>query len=176
MGNFKYILSLKKYITFLFYVFPCMLFSQSLPKPILSHNAGYYPDSIILSISSSVSGAQIRYTLNGVEPTVNSAIYLGQITIKNRTHFKNSISAIPTNPSFNYPKPGYDLARADTRGWLNPLDTVFKATVVKAKLFKSGYKSDSTAVATYLVKEGTVTTFNLPVLSISLDSASLFTG
>ena len=96
---------LKKYSFLFFYLLPCLLFGQSLPKPIFSHPAGYYSDSILLNISSPISGAQIRYTLNGEEPTLTSLLYSIAITIKNRTHSKNTISLIPTNPSFNYPKP-----------------------------------------------------------------------
>lgn len=165
---------LKKYSFLFFYLLPCLLFGQSLPKPIFSHPAGYYSDSILLNISSPISGAQIRYTLNGEEPTLTSLLYSNAITIKNRTHSKNTISLIPTNPSFNYPKPGYDTSRADSRGWLAPYDTVFKATIIKAKLFKTGYVSDSTAVATYLIKENTTSIFSLPVISIGIDSMSLF--
>lgn len=165
---------IKKYSFFFFYLFPYFLLAQSLPKPIFSHGAGYYSDSILLSISSPISGSQIRYTLNGEEPTVNSTLYVGPINLKNRTHTKNTISTIPTNPSFNYPKPGYDASRADSRGWLIPFDTVFKATVVKAKVFIPGYVSDSTTVATYLIKENTSSIFTLPVISIGIDSTSLF--
>ena len=165
---------LKTYSLFFFCILSCVLFSQTLPKPIFSHSAGYYADSVSLSISSPIAGAQIRYTLNGEEPTSNSPIYSVPLLIKNRTHTKNVISTIPTNPSFSYPKPGYDASRADTRGWLQPYDTIFKATVVKAKLFKPGFSSDSTLVSTFLVKENATLIFSLPVLSISLDSTSLF--
>lgn len=167
---------IKKYTFLFFYLLPYFLLSQSLPKPVFSVPAGYYADSVLLSISSSISGSQIRYTLNGEEPSSSSTLYTGPINLKNRTHSKNTISTIPTNPSFSYPKPGYDVSRADSRGWLTPYDTIFKATVVKAKLFKSGYISDSTVVATYLIKENTTTIFNLPVMSISIDSVGLFSN
>ena len=164
---------IKKY-SFITLLFPIILYGQSLPKPHFSVDAGYYADSINLAITSSITGCQIRYTLNGSEPSINSILYTGPITLKNRSHTENNISTIATNPSFNYPKPGYDTSRAETRGWLMPFDTVFKGTVVKAKLFKSGFISDSTKVATYLIKEGSTNMFTLPVLSISLDSATLF--
>lgn len=151
-----------------------MAYGQSLPKPVFSIQAGYYADSVRLVISSPESGAQIRYTINGEEPTPASALYTAPLVLKNRSHAKNTISSIPTNPSFSYPKNGYDYARAQSRGWLPPYDTCFKATVVKARLFKNGYRSDSSTVATYLIREHTAAMYSLPVLSISLDSASLF--
>lgn len=164
----------RRYFLFIFYIIPHFLIGQSLPKPIFSHSAGYYVDSIILNISSPMSGVQIRYTLNGEEPNSSSNLYTSPLILKNRSHLKNSISTIPTNPSFNYPKPGYDTSRANTRGWLEPFDTIFKSTVVKAKLFKLGYLSDSTAVSTFFIKQNTASFFSLPVLSLSIDSTALF--
>lgn len=164
----------KKYTLLVFSIIPYFLISQSLPKPIFSQTAGYYSDSLILTITTPISGAQIRYTLNGEEPTQTSSLYTSPLILKNKSHSKNSISTIPTNPSFNYPKPGYDTSRANTRGWLEPYDTIFKANIVKAKAFKSGYLSDSTAVATYFIKEAGASFFSLPVLSLSIDSISLF--
>ena len=129
---------MKKTIAYFFYfiLLKTACFSQSLPKPIFSFPAGFYADSISLSISTSVPASQIRYTLNGSEPTITSMLYSGPIKIKNRSHLANSISTIKTNPSFSYPHPGYDILRANTRGWLQPFDTTFKATVIKAKVFK----------------------------------------
>ena len=157
-----------------FILIKTVCFSQSLPKPNFSLPAGFYADSISLSITSTVPASQIRYTLNGSEPTITSMLYSGPIKIKNRSHLANSISTIKTNPSFSYPHPGYDILRANTRGWLQPFDTTFKATVIKAKVFKIGFVSDSTKVASYLIKEGTSVMFSLPVISISLDSLDLF--
>lgn len=174
MFKFNLMVKLKTYSFCFLCILSCSLFSQILPRPVFSHNSGYYADSISLSITSPITGAQIRYTLNGEEPTSNSTLYSIPLIIKNRAHTQNIISTIPTNPSFNYPKPGYDTSRADTRGWLQPYDTIFKATVVKAKLFKPGFSSDSTLVSTFLIKENATLIFSLPVLSISLDSVSLF--
>jgi hypothetical protein len=151
-----------------------LCFAQVLPKPKFSIPAGFYPDSISVVISTTVSGSQIRFTLNGSEPTATSQLYSTPVKIKNRSHKPNDISTIKTNPSSSYPHPGYDQSRADSRGWLPPFDTTFKATVLKARVFKSGFTSDSSMVATYLIKEGTTTMFTLPVISISLDSLDLF--
>jgi len=170
------VIALKKYLLLFYCTISYFLVGQSLPKPVFSHAAGYYSDSIVLTISSPVSGAQIRYTLNGEEPTMSSYLYSSPLTLKNKSHLKNSISTIPTNPSFSYPKPGYDTSRANTRGWLEPYDTIFKANIIKAKIFKSGYLSDSAAVATYFIKENTSSFFSLPVLSLSIDSVSLFSN
>lgn len=166
---------MKRFIIIIF-LFLCGLYcnAQILPRPTFSQPAGYYADSVIVAISVSEPSSQIRYTLNGSEPTATSLLYISPLRFKNKTHQANGISTIKTNPSFSYPHPGYDSAKANTRGWLIPLDTIFKANILKAKAFKSGFISDSTSVATYLVKEGTTTMFTLPVISITLDSLGLF--
>jgi hypothetical protein len=174
MFTFKPMAEIKKYFIWFLIFLSYTSAAQTLPKPLFSHSAGYYADSLILTISSPVTGTQIRYTLNGDDPTLASPLYINSITIKNRSRTKNTISTIPTNPSFSYPKPGYDTSRANSRGWLEPFDTIYKATVVKAKLFKSGFSSDSTATSTYLIKENATLIFSLPLLSLSIDSATLF--
>lgn len=149
-------------------------FGQQLPKPQFSVTAGYYADSVVLAMTSPVSGTYIRYTLNGSEPSANSPLYTAPLILKDRSRRPNGISTIPTNPSFGYPKNGYDSLRAQTRGWLPPYDTILKVTMVKARLFKGPQASDSTAAATYFIRPGGGQPFSLPVLSIGIDSASLF--
>lgn len=164
----------RKYLFVTLLLTNIILVAQILPKPVFSKFSGYYNDSVVLNMSSSVSGSEIRFTLNGNEPTINSELYVTPLILKNKSHNQNTISIIPTNPSFSFPKPGYDSLRANNRGWLPPYDTVFKATVVKAKIFKQGLVSDSTTTHTFLIQENGVSFFSLPVLSISMDSISLF--
>jgi hypothetical protein len=103
--------------------------AQVLPRPKFSLPGGYYQDSVSISIITTVSGSEIRYTLNGSEPTPASYLYSAPVKIKNRSHKPNGISLVKTNPGLSVPHPGYDQVRADTRGWLPPFDTTFKATV-----------------------------------------------
>ncbi len=148
--------------------------AQTLSAPSFSHPAGYYSDSIFVTISSPDAGVTIHYTLNGNEPTISSAVYSTPILIKNRTGQANSFSMIPTNPSFTYPINGYDSARANTRGWLAPYAEVNKSTVLKAKAFKTGYLSSKTIVANYFIDALLSTKYSMPVVSISTDSANFF--
>jgi hypothetical protein len=150
------------------------LHSQLLPQPLLSHPAGYYPDSILVTISSPVTGAQIYYTLDGTTPTQSSTLYVSPIKIKNNSSAPDNFSLIPTNPGFNYPQPGFDANRANSRGWLPPYSISEKVTVLKAILFKSGFVSDSAATATYILRQNLNLAYTLPVISLSVDSLNFF--
>jgi len=51
-------------------------------QPVFSHSEHFYDSEISVSITASMTGAGIFYTLDGTEPTVGSARYTGPITIK----------------------------------------------------------------------------------------------
>lgn len=51
------------------------------PQPVLSVPAGFYSGFMSLSMSCSDPNAQIRYTLDGQEPTATSPLYVGSIII-----------------------------------------------------------------------------------------------
>ena len=57
------------------------------PKPTFSLAAGFYSGSQTISISGP-AGSQIRYTLNGAEPTVTSTLYANPITLTKTTVVK----------------------------------------------------------------------------------------
>ncbi|MGC6533864.1 MAG: CotH kinase family protein [Flavobacteriales bacterium] len=54
-------------------------------KPQFNLEAGYYPASIEVEITTPEAGAEIRYTLNGDAPTAASTLYTGPITVANTT-------------------------------------------------------------------------------------------
>ncbi|HEX8515845.1 MAG TPA: CotH kinase family protein, partial [Bacteroidia bacterium] len=164
----------KKILYFLFMFAFGQLPAQTLSEPILSMPGGYYTDSVFVAISSPDAGVVLRYTLNGDEPGANSPVYSAPLLIKSRVSQPNTFSAIPTNPGFNYPLPGYDSSRADSRGWLPPLSEIYKITILKVKAFKVGFLPGKTVVASYIVDPITYNRFSLPVLSLSTDSANLF--
>jgi len=57
-------------------------------RPTLSQAAGFYTDSVTVVISSTEPNAVIRYTLTGVEPTVNSLVYTQPIVVTKTTVIK----------------------------------------------------------------------------------------
>jgi hypothetical protein len=53
-----------------------------------SHPGGFYDNHIILNLSANSPTAEIRYSLDGSEPTINSDLYSGQILISSTTVVK----------------------------------------------------------------------------------------
>lgn len=165
---------LKKLLLLFFALCIHTLFSQQLSVPTLSHAPGYYPDSIFVTANSVEPGVSLHYTLNGNEPDLASPLYSGALLFKNRTGASNSYSMVPTNPGFNYPLPGYDTSRADSRGWLPPYNETYKINILKIKAFKSGYTPSATVTATYIIDPLLSSKYSLPVLSITTDSNNFF--
>ena len=164
----------RRIIFVFFYCLCCSVYGQNLTTPVFSSSSGYYSDSIFVSISTPDIGVAIHYTTNGNEPTLNSPLYVSPVLIKSRVGELNTFSTIPTNPSFNFPLPGYDSERANSRGWLPPIGKVYKINVLKAKAFKAVNQTSKTAVASYIIDPLLSSRYSLPVLSISTNSQNFF--
>jgi len=82
-----------KKIFWLFFLTPFFIHGQEI---IFSNPSGFYTDDFELEITSS-SNFQIRYTLDGNNPTAISPIFSNPILITERNSQPNSISEIPTN-------------------------------------------------------------------------------
>jgi formylglycine-generating enzyme required for sulfatase activity len=61
---------------------------ETLPKPEISLAGGTYSSPQTVEITCSVSGATIRYTTDGIDPTKNSLQYTGEFTIASSTVLK----------------------------------------------------------------------------------------
>ena len=127
--------------------------------PDFSAKAGFYTQSFDLTLSTTEPGGIIRYTLDGSTPSQSSPIYSGPIKIKNRNGNPNNYSNIPS---------------AYTSWWALPGGNVEKATVVRARVFKSGYLPSVTATHTFFVDPNINSRFNMPVISLVTDSSGLF--
>ncbi len=55
------------------------------PKPVMSQAAGFYDSPVTIEITATDPDLEIRYTLNGSEPTQNSILYSTPITINQNT-------------------------------------------------------------------------------------------
>ena len=70
-------------------------------KPVFNLNAGFYPATINVSISSPDANITIRYTLDGSEPTASSTIYSAPIVVNTTTVIRakafSSIAGIPSS-------------------------------------------------------------------------------
>ncbi|NVO20701.1 MAG: CotH kinase family protein [Bacteroidetes bacterium] len=74
--------------------------------PVMDKAAGFYPGSIMVSISTPEPDAVIRYTLNGTEPTVTSTAYTGPLSVSSTRairarSFSNNPQILPSLDEFN---------------------------------------------------------------------------
>jgi len=150
-----------------------MLALQLLPVQ-FNFEAGVYSTPISLALSSPETGTQIYYTLDGSEPTTSDNLYVNPITILNLNGTPNNYASIPTNPSFNFPIGNYTTLRANNRGWLPPYSEVQKATIIRAKAFKTNYDPSFTVSKTYLINALGAARYSLPIVSLVVDSTDFF--
>ncbi len=126
--------------------------------PIFSQQGGFYEQAFWLTLSAQDPHAEIHYTLDGSEPTRDSPLYNQPMRIQSRTGEPNQIS------TFNTTSPR----------WIEPLGEVFKATVVRAKVFLLDGSHSETSTHTYFVDKDITGRFTLPVISLSTDQDYFF--
>ena len=141
-------------------------------QPEFNTEPGIYSSSIQLKIEHDDPSVKVYYTLDGSEPDTNSSQYIWPITIGNTSSQPNSISLVPTNPAFDYPKGRYSSFRAQNRGWVPPYSVTDKLNTVRAKAFKQGYAASTILSGSYLIDNTGVN--ELPVVSILTDADGLF--
>lgn len=148
--------------------------------PTASVGSGYFNQFFTLSLSTSSTGASIRYTLDGSEPTASYGIpYTGPITV----------SATPSTPCANVRAVAY---RSDLlASHVSTFSYIFPSYVIQQPALPTGFPSNWVTVNTnaysayYLMDprvltNGSYSTMslqaltNLPALSIVLSSNALF--
>lgn len=120
-----------------------------------SHEEGYYPEAFELELQA-LPGESIFYTLDGTDPDIYSAVYREPILICDRSDEENRYAGITTVAGESKKEYGRE--------------TVKKAVVVRARLFKDGHLSDIITSKTYWIGEPS------PLLTLSLitDPDNLF--
>jgi uncharacterized repeat protein (TIGR02543 family) len=140
---------------------------QSLSTPVeFSHQDGYYSNSIAVSLSSNDNNTEIRYTLNGDEPSEDSPLYTEPLIFDNLSDIPNQFANIPTNATAPGP-PFYE-------GWEPPAGNVYKINVLRAKAFSPDTPEAPPQNRTYIIDEQESNRYSLPVLSLTSDFAHLF--
>ncbi|MBN4070948.1 CotH kinase family protein [Crocinitomix catalasitica] len=149
-------------------------FSQTINPPASNYEAGIFTADISLEIFHSDPEVVTFYTLNGSDPTTADYMYTGPIVMSNRNGDPNSYVNIPTNPSFAYPYGNYTASRADNRGWLAPLNEVYKINVIRFRGFKPGFAPSKIVTQTFMIDPAGAAKYSFPIVSIAVDSTDIF--
>jgi len=165
-------------------------YNQILSDPVFSVDSGFYNQGFTLNISHADPTATIIYTIDGSEPSIENLngttyffknaykefpenpggtlvegefetlSYTAPLIVNNRTPQPNKVSTIPT-AYFN-------------NQYYIPSSPIFKGTVIRAKVVKTGALSSKTITKNYYITPQAENTFTLPVVAISLDENLLF--
>jgi len=133
--------------------------SEFLLAPEFSAPGGFYSESFDLTVNARDPAATIRYTLDGAEPTEESAMYSAPISIRPRAGTANVVSAIPTVP-----------------GGPTPSGEVFKGWVVRARAFKAGALPSAIITRTFWVDPRGRGRYSVPVVSLATDRRNFFSA
>jgi hypothetical protein len=133
--------------------------------PVFSLESGFYTTDQPLEIRTGEEGTTIRYTLDGNEPDESSPLYTGPLLLQSRQGESNVYSEIPTTQDTHHWLPD----------WVPPQGELFKANVVRARAFKSGYEpSDIITLSCFIDANMHQRYATLPVISIISDQDHLF--
>jgi hypothetical protein len=151
--------------------------------PAFSHTGGFYSNAFDLTISTTIPGAEIYYTLDGSEPDPNNT--LGTIynyspayptdqmqSREIRTHKYTGFINIDDRSD-----DPYELASINTKFSSSaslPDNNIFKGTVIRAKIVKDGAITTKTATHTFFVTPDGTYRYNHPVVSLVTDERNLF--
>ncbi|HEX9980841.1 MAG TPA: CotH kinase family protein [Flavobacterium sp.] len=165
-------------------------YSQILPPPVFSHNAGFYTNTFQLTISTNVSGASIIYTVDGSEP---DAAHIGGSTYT----YKNQYPETPGQPvgplltqsiaTLQYNTPINIVDRSTLPNKVASMSTtydfvpayipgspIYKGTVIRAKVVKPGALTSKTESRSYFISPQGTDRFSIPVISFAIDEDRLF--
>jgi hypothetical protein len=160
-------------------------FTEIMKPPAFSHEAGFYTDTVHLSLLSDDPETTILYTLDGSDPDINaiggiefpvkydySVCNAGElITRQNETHIYEQ--PLELAPKYNFPNDRSQI-QASYLNWLPPTSIVTKATVVKASSWKAGAINSKIVTKTFLVDSASMNMYQLPVVSIVITDYNLF--
>ncbi len=149
-------------------------------SPGFSLAAGYYNSEQLLSLNAE-PGDIIYYTLDGTEPTDQSMVYSSPIHL--------DFDSIPAGQpeqritAFQGPHQPYSYIRTAPTSqigpnptfWYIPSGTIFKASVVNAKVYRPGVGLGPTITRSYFIDPRMLSNrYTLPVLSLVSDPKNLF--
>ncbi len=142
-----------------------------LEPPKFSRQAGFYTDGFLLELSANEPNTSIHYTLDGSEPTRESPIYTTPIPIDSLRGEPSPLADIASQLAS--PDQLSDFENNPYRE--GPVDEVFKANVVRARVFHNQRNESSPTITnTYFVDEDIYDRYGLPVISLSTNAGYFF--
>ncbi len=137
-----------------------------LPLPVFSSAPGFFTAALPLAIAVDDPAAEIRYTLDGSEPTGTSALYVKPLVLDTRQGDPNTISLIPTN----------FWPASDHYGWRAPRVELLKLNLVRARAYRLGFAPSEVATGSYFVDPDPAARLPFPVISLATSPENLFDG
>jgi hypothetical protein len=128
-----------------------------LMPPGFSHAGGFHAARFELVLTAQSSNVTIRFTLDGSEPSEDSAEYVAPLWLDGRIGEANHYSMIPTVP-----------------GGLPPAGEVYKGWVVRARGFRENALPSATVTRSFWVHPLGASRYSLPIVSLATDPVHLF--
>jgi hypothetical protein len=126
---------------------------------VFSAQQGFYTESFVLELESKI-GEEIRYTIDGSTPNINSPLYAEPIKIETTESDSSAIGYINTSPIEKTIKGNY-----------------FKGTVIRAATFNDGAITSVVYTKSYFISPlGRRRYANIDVVSLVTDNGNLFHG
>ena len=121
----------------------------------VSHPSGFYKSSFEIELTCNYSGNTIFYTLDGESPDNNSEIYEIPIYLNDLTNNENRFANIPETD-------------------FEPGNQIFKANIIRARVYSEGCPASAEITNTYFVNEGINKDYDIPIVSLITEKNNLF--
>ncbi len=141
------------------------------PLVLFSHDGGFYEQPIHLEISADFynDNFEVRYTLDGDDPTMESFLFMEEILVKDRSDQPNVLADIPCTPDYSgwTEEPTYP-------GWYPPDEKIAKGTVIRAAVFLEGQRISDVFTKTYFIFPEGPEKYSTPVMSVVCPNDGFF--
>ncbi|MDG5768073.1 CotH kinase family protein [Balneolales bacterium ANBcel1] len=122
---------------------------------------GFHAGKVTVNLSGYPGDAEVRYTLDGSEPTADSPLYDGPVIITDRSEEPNDLSEI-LDISHRYAPAA------------SPEENVYKGTVLRARAFREGDIAGPAMTETYFIHDDGADRYSFAVINLSTDPDHLF--
>lgn len=137
----------------------------TLQVPAFSVTPGFYENTVNLELKHPDSLAIIYYTLDGSYPDTSSLVYSVPLKLESRVDDPNRLSVIRTTP------PEGDQYEPFSYGWMQPLNTVDKAHIIRTRAFYPDKPPSEIVTGSWFIG---LDQQHLPVLSLAAPDSAFF--